>query len=108
MVDPVGIAVDVVTGATALAGLVLVYLGSVASGFAGFLPEQQRTVRRRFQVRAWFAFVGMVLAILAAMLALIGKWLGNGCVAGSAIALLELSPNLGDGRDQAQRLELAI
>jgi hypothetical protein len=88
MLDPTEVAGDVVTGATALAGLILVYLGSVASGFAGFEREQQATVRHGFQRRAWFSFVGMVLAISAAMLALIGKWLQNACVAGSAIVLL--------------------
>jgi hypothetical protein len=48
MVDPVEIPGDVVTGASALAGLVLVYLGSVASGYAGFEREQQSTVRQSY------------------------------------------------------------
>jgi uncharacterized membrane protein YdjX (TVP38/TMEM64 family) len=74
MVDPLELAADVVTGATALAGLILVYLGMVVSGFAGFQREQQATVRAAHQLRAWFAFVGMTLAIVAAVLALIGKW----------------------------------
>jgi hypothetical protein len=91
MVDPVEIAADVVTGATALAGLVLVYLGSVAAGYAGYEIEQQRTIRSRFQARAWFAFVGMVLAIIAAMLAIVGKWTHDTCVASAAIALLLLA-----------------
>lgn len=91
MVDPVEISGDVVTGATALAGLVLVYLGSVAAGYAGFDAEQQRSVRASFQARGWFAFVGMVLAIIAAMLALVGKWLHNPCVAIAAIILLLLA-----------------
>jgi hypothetical protein len=84
MVDPVELAGDVVTGATALAGLVLVYLGMAVSGFAGFERDQQASVRARFQVRAWFAFVGMAFSILAAILALIGKWSHNACIAGAA------------------------
>ena len=91
MVDSIGIAGDVVTGATALAGLVLVYLGSVASGFAGFEREQQRTMKSSFQRRAWFGFAGMVVAILSAALALAGKWTNNGCIVASAIALLLLA-----------------
>jgi hypothetical protein len=75
MVDPIEIAGDVVTGATALAGLILVYLGSVAAGYASFQREQQGAVRRSFAFRAWFSFAGMVLAISAAMLAL----MASGC-----------------------------
>jgi hypothetical protein len=84
----IDIASDVVTGATALAGLMLVYLGAVGSAFASFVKTDQNAVRRRYQVRGWFAFVGIILAILAAGFALIGKWSGNVCIAGSAIALL--------------------
>jgi hypothetical protein len=91
MVDPLELAADVVTGATALAGLVLVYMGMAVSGFAAFQREQQGSVRARYQVRIWFAFVGMVLAILSAMLALVGKWAHNGCVLAAGIVLLLLA-----------------
>jgi hypothetical protein len=43
------------------------------SGFGTFDREQQATVRTSYQIRAWFAFVGMMLAIVSAMLAVIGK-----------------------------------
>ena len=88
MVDSIGIAGDVITGATALAGLILVYLGSVASGFAGFEREQQRTIKSSFQLRVWFGFGGMVVAIFSAALALVGKSVNNGCIVAAAIALL--------------------
>jgi hypothetical protein len=63
----------------------------VVSGFAGFQREQQATARAAHQLRAWFAFVGMTLAIVAAMLALIGKWAHSGCIVGTAIVLLLLA-----------------
>jgi len=88
MVDPTESAGDVVTGATALAGLILVYLGSVASGYASFERDQQDTVRRSYEFRAWFGFAGMVFAISAAVLALLGKWLQSEGVAGAASVLL--------------------
>ena len=66
----------------------LVYLGSVAAGYATFEKAQQVTVRGAFQLRAWFAFVGMVLAILSAMLALVGKWAHNHCMAAAALIVI--------------------
>jgi hypothetical protein len=82
---------DVVTGASALAGLFLVYLGNVAVAFGAFHKEQQSSVRGSFQTRAWLAFAGTIFAILAASLALIGKWLDNQFIAGDAIILLLLA-----------------
>lgn len=87
--DPaIEVAADVVVGGTALAGLLLVYLGTVTAGFATFDRAQQATVRGSFQLRAWFAFVGMVLAILSAMLALVGKWAHNHCMAAAALVVI--------------------
>jgi hypothetical protein len=89
--DPVELGGDVVAGATALAGLILVYIGSVAVGYGTYERQAQATVRSSFQFRAWFAFAGMTLAILAGMLGLVGKWLHNSCVAAAAIILLLLA-----------------
>jgi hypothetical protein len=86
--SPVELGGDVVTGASALAGLFLVYLGNVAVAFGSFDKAQQASVRGSFQARAWLAFVGIIFAILAAALALIGKWLDSAFVAGDAIILL--------------------
>jgi hypothetical protein len=68
-----------------------VYLGSVAAGYAGFDAAAQRTVRTSFQRRAWFAVVGVVLAIAASGTALLGKWLSHVCLAGSSVVLLGLA-----------------
>jgi hypothetical protein len=82
---------DVVTGASALAGLFLVYLGNVAIAFGTFDKAQQASVRGAFQTRAWLAFAGIIFAIPAATLALIGKWLDNQFIAGDAVVLLLLA-----------------
>jgi hypothetical protein len=82
---------DVIAAGAALAGLILVYLGSVATGYAGFDPAAHRTVRASFQRRAWFGVVGVVLAITASGAALFGKWLSNICLAGTSVVLLALA-----------------
>jgi hypothetical protein len=88
LASPIELGGDVVTGASALAGLFLVYLGNVGVTFDGFSAEEKRSVRGRYQTRGWLAFVGIVLAIVAAALGLLGKWLGNEVIASDAIALL--------------------
>jgi hypothetical protein len=82
---------DVIAGGAALAGLILVYLGNVTAGYAGFDAGAQRTVRASFQRRAWFAVAGIALAIGASGAALIGKWLSDVCLAGAAAVLLALA-----------------
>lgn len=76
---------DVVAGATALAGLILVFLGATSTVFSSYTKEEQRAVRSRFQRRAWFAFIGFALALLSAALALVGKWLHQECAALTAV-----------------------
>jgi hypothetical protein len=65
---------DVVGAATALAGLILVYLGSIAASFGSFTVEQRDAVLRPHQWRAWAAFSGFVVALLAAVCAIIAHW----------------------------------
>jgi peptidoglycan/LPS O-acetylase OafA/YrhL len=88
MIDPVTFAGDVIQGATALAGLLLVYLGSVATSYSAYEKAQQASVRASFGRRAWFACIGTVLAILAAMLALGAKALNNPCMAWAATVII--------------------
>jgi hypothetical protein len=88
VVKPVELSGDVVTGASALAGLFLVYLGNVATGFGSYEKQAQAAVRRGFQIRGWLAVAGIVLAILSAVLALVGKWSGSNSAAAAAIVLL--------------------
>jgi peptidoglycan/LPS O-acetylase OafA/YrhL len=86
-----GLTGDVIAAGATLAGLILVYLGSVAVGYAGFDPTAQPTVRASFQRRAWFSVVGVVLAISASGTAVLGKWLVNVCLAGGGAILLGLA-----------------
>jgi len=88
MPSAIGVAGEVLASAVALAGLILVFLGAVASSFGSYQKAEQATVRARYQLRAWFAFVGFTLALLSAILALIAKWLTNDCAALAAVALL--------------------
>ena len=79
---------EVVGAATALAGLILIYIGTQVASFGSYQPQEQRTVRGRFLKRAWIAFVGFVLALLAAALGIIGKWIGSGCVSNVSVWVL--------------------
>ena len=86
--NAVSVAGDLVAAATALAGLVLVFLGGIATSFDRYDKQQQASVRGSYQRRAWFAFVGFVLALSSAALALAARGFSNACVAVTAAALL--------------------
>jgi hypothetical protein len=82
---------DIIAAGTALAGLILVYLGSVANEYASFERTAQGAVRAAFTQRAWFAAAGVVLAISASGIAILGKWLNQSCLVGAAAVLLSLA-----------------
>jgi lysylphosphatidylglycerol synthetase-like protein (DUF2156 family) len=82
---------DVAAAATALAGLMLVFIGFVATSFESYQKQEQQTVRARFQFRVWIAFVGFVLSLLSAALALSAKGFQIECMATSAYAMLLLA-----------------
>jgi hypothetical protein len=88
---------DIVAAATALAGLVLVFLGATSTSYESYPSIMKDTrVRARFRRRAWFGFTGFVLALLAVGLALIAKWLhcewaANWALAFFAVALIWVS-----------------
>lgn len=73
--DSISIVSEIVGASTALAGLILVYLGSLVASYAAFQPQERKSVRQRHQRRAWVAFGGFALALLTATLGLLGKWL---------------------------------
>lgn len=79
---------EVVSASTALAGLILVYIGTLVGGYSAFQPQEQRTVRARYVARAWIAFVGMALALATAALGVVGKWIANLCIANLAVVFL--------------------
>jgi hypothetical protein len=86
----IGVAGDVATSAVALAGLVLVFLGTISAGFEAYEPQEKRAVVGRYQRRAWLVFVGFVLSLISALLGILGKWLSNECAALAAMVALFL------------------
>ncbi len=82
------VASDVANAGTPLAGLVLIYIGTLVTAYSSHGATEQRTVRGRFLVRAYMALVGLVLALMAAALAVIGKWIGSECMANVAVWFL--------------------
>lgn len=87
-VDGNAVSSEVVGAGTALAGLVLIYIGVLVSSYGGYQAQEQKAVRGKFQARAWFAFVGFSLAILSAVLGVLGKWLGSPCTGNASVIVL--------------------
>jgi uncharacterized membrane protein len=71
--DLVSLASDIVGAATALAGLILVYLGAAAVRYESLDPKDQSAVRDVYRRHAARAFRGIVIALLAAVAALLSK-----------------------------------
>ena len=82
---------DIIGAGTALAGLVLVFLGSVSNGFEAYAPQERRSVVKKYRRRAWAAFGAFALALGAALLGLLSKWLQLACLTGAGLTLLILS-----------------
>lgn len=95
--NSISIAGESVASATALAGLILVYLGSLVASYEGFQPQERRAVKSGFQRRAWVAFVGLIISLFAALLGVLGKWLPNECVADVSTVMLLLAFIWGGG-----------
>jgi hypothetical protein len=87
-VGALSVAGDVVAASVALAGLILVYLGTISTAFDSYQKKEQVTVLGKYRRRAWFAVLSFALSISAAALALIGKWVGIKCAALAAIIIL--------------------
>jgi hypothetical protein len=87
--DGISVSGEVVTAGTALAGLILIYIGSLATAFEARQPGGERnSVRLAFLGKAWIAFVGLFLALLAAGLSIFGKWTTAACPANVAVWVL--------------------
>jgi len=71
--DIVSIASDIAGASTALAGLILVYLGAVAVRFETLDPKDQASAREIYRRHARRAFRGIVIALVAAIAALTAK-----------------------------------
>jgi hypothetical protein len=82
---------DIIAAGTALAGLIVIYLGTVISEYGSFSTEAQSAVRGKFLPRAWFCLLGIVFAIATSGVAILRKWLGSGSLVGAAAILLSLA-----------------
>lgn len=71
--DSLSIAGETVAAASALAGLILVYLGNLHSSFTHLAEDKQRHARTSFRRRARKAFEGVAISLLAAVLGVLGK-----------------------------------
>jgi hypothetical protein len=69
----------------ALAGFILVYLGALATAFAGFPKEDRRAVRPSSRYRAWFALIGILFCVFACGFAALAKWQASDVVAGFSL-----------------------
>jgi hypothetical protein len=88
MLDALGIAGDIIQGATALAGLMIVFIGNAVSGYSSYDKVQQRAIRDAFHQRAWFGFWGVFVAIAAVLLAILAKWSASNEIAIAAAFFL--------------------
>jgi uncharacterized membrane protein len=71
--DIVSVASDIAAAGTALAGLILVYLGAVAVRFETLDPKDQSSARDVYRRHARRAFRGIVIALVAAVAAMAAK-----------------------------------
>ena len=86
--DGANLSSEVVTAGTALAGLILIYIGALITSFGSYQASEQKSVKFRFLGRAWLSFVGLFLSLLAASLAILGKWFGSACVGNVSVCII--------------------
>jgi uncharacterized membrane protein len=89
--DIVSVASDIANAGTALAGLILVYLGAVAVRYETLDPKDQSSARVVYRRHARRAFRGIVFALLAALAALIAEALKSEPYAAMVAAIAGLA-----------------
>jgi hypothetical protein len=82
---------DIVAASAALAGFLLVYLGGLATDYAGFTPLEKASVRGSFQSRAWFAALAIIFSLSACSTAALAKWQAWDFVAGISLLLFAIT-----------------
>jgi hypothetical protein len=75
MLDIVSVASDIAAAGSALAGLILVYLGAVSVRYETLDPKDQASARDVYRRHARRAFRGIVIALVATVAALAAKLL---------------------------------
>ena len=71
---------QLLTASTALAGLILVFIGNAASGYDGYDASQQQAVKGKYQTQGWLGFAGFAAALLSAFFALAYNWVPSPCI----------------------------
>ena len=63
------------SGGTALAGLILVFLGSVIVAYESYDTQAKKSVQAKYRKRAFLAFGGFIFALVSAVAAIITNWI---------------------------------
>ena len=79
---------DVSGAGAALAGLLLIFMGSIATSFDSYQKTEQKAVLAKYRTRIRFAFEGFALSIFATLIALFSKWTQNDRLAVLALFIL--------------------
>lgn len=72
---------DIVTASTALAGLILVFMGAIVTAYEAYSSVEQQHVKARYWRRACFSLVGLILALATCVLSLVAKGLNAAPIA---------------------------
>jgi hypothetical protein len=79
---------DILAAATALAGLLLVFMGAVSTTYDSYATAQKSAVRPKYRRRVWLAFAGFILSVAAAAFALAAKWFDCSGLVNVSVTLL--------------------
>jgi hypothetical protein len=74
MPTPDSIAGDIITAATFMSGLVLLYLQSLVAHYTSYDATQQGAVKGSHQARGWLAFFAFICSGITVGLALGSEW----------------------------------
>jgi hypothetical protein len=79
------------SGGTALAGLILVFLGGVLSAYDSYSAVAKQAVRPKYKRRAKIGLAGFIFAMSSAILAFMANWLLSSWLIPTSIACLAAS-----------------
>lgn len=85
------IAGDLASAATALGGLILVFLAATVAGYQSYAATAQPSVDWKFRSRVWLAFGALLLAFVSAGISLYAKAAANGAATWVSITLLAIA-----------------
>jgi hypothetical protein len=65
------------SGGTALAGLILVFLGGTINAYDAYDATQKPYVRKKYLLRSRLGFTGFLLSVISALTALLRIWVSS-------------------------------